>query len=117
MRIEKPDSGQPQAAAGLVTGGGIIGRTRGAAKADKPTSDKEDAALKKACREFESLLVAQMLHQMRATVPKADLFGSREKEEIFQSLLDDEVAKEISRTGTLKLADLIYAQLSPTRKR
>ncbi|MDO8587053.1 MAG: rod-binding protein [Armatimonadota bacterium] len=75
------------------------------------TANKDDAALKKACGEFESLLVAQILHKMRDTVPKSDLFGSREKEAIFQSMLDDETAKQLSNSGTLGIADLLYQQL------
>jgi peptidoglycan hydrolase FlgJ len=84
-----------------------------AAKTALPFSEaqKDDAALRKACREFESLLTAQMLQKMRDSVPKSDLFGSREKEEIFQSMLDEEMAKHIAHTGALGLGDAIYAQL------
>lgn len=74
-------------------------------------AQKNDAALRKACREFESLLTAQMLQKMRDSVHKSDLFGSREKEEIFQSMLDEEMAKHIAHTGALGLGDTIYAQL------
>jgi len=76
------------------------------------TAAKEDPALKKACREFESLLVSQMLKKMRDTLPKTDLFGSKDKEEIFQSMLDDETAKSLSEKGSLGLADLLYSQLN-----
>jgi flagellar protein FlgJ len=75
-------------------------------------SEKQDRALKKACQDFESLLVAQMLHSMRSTVEKSDLFGSRDKEELWQGMMDDEVAKQISRTGAFGIGDLIYRQLS-----
>jgi peptidoglycan hydrolase FlgJ len=75
------------------------------------TPQTDDKALKKACHEFESLLVSQMLHKMRDTVPKSTLFGSREKEEMFQSMLDDEMAKDMSNSGSLKIADLLYQQL------
>lgn len=73
---------------------------------------KEDAALKKACREFESVLVAQMLKNMRSSVQKSDLFGSSEKEEMFQGMLDDEIAKDISRTNSFGIAQTLYNQLS-----
>jgi len=77
----------------------------------KPASGKDDLALKKACRDFESLLVAQMLKEMNKSVPKNDLFGSKEKEEIWQGMLDDEVAKQISKSGAMGLGDTIYVQL------
>ncbi len=83
-----------------------------AASSPDAAVEKDDRALRQACREFESLLVAQMLKQMRASVPKSDLFGSREKEEMFQSMLDDELAKGMSEQGAFKLGDVIYDQLA-----
>ena len=61
----------------------------------------EDVKLRKACKDFESLLVQQMLSKMRASIPKSDLFGSKDKEEIFQSMLDEEYAKELSESNSL----------------
>jgi flagellar protein FlgJ len=81
-----------------------------------PAPDKESRELRKTCREFESLLIAQMLKSMRATVPESDLFGSKEKEEIFRSMLDDETARQVAQTGAFKLGDIIYEQLSRQRK-
>ncbi len=78
----------------------------------KNSPDKADTELKKACREFESLLTAQMLKKMRETVPKSDFFGSSEKEEIFQDMLDQEVCRNLSESSSLGLADLMYKQLS-----
>jgi len=78
--------------------------------------DLRDARLRKACREFESLLVAQMLSKMRSAVPKTDLFGSSEKEEFFQDMLDQEIAKQVSQTGTMGIGNLLYIQLSQEKK-
>lgn len=75
-------------------------------------ADKEDAKLKKTCQDFESLLVQQMLSAMRQTVQKSDVFGSREKEDTFQGMLDQEMAVQMSRTGSIKIADVLYKQLS-----
>jgi peptidoglycan hydrolase FlgJ len=75
-------------------------------------ADKQAVRLRKACQDFESLLIGQMLKSMRETVPKNDVFGSREKEEIFQSMLDEQTAIEMSKTGALGLADMLYSQLS-----
>ncbi len=80
-------------------------------------SGAEDPKLKKACRDFESLLVQQMLSRMRASLPKSDLFGSKDKEEVFRSMLDEEYAKEVSSSGSLGLADMLYAQFSEMKKR
>jgi flagellar protein FlgJ len=85
----------------------ITGQT-GAAQAQ----NKEDVALKKACKEFESLLITQMLQKMRDTVPKSDFFGSRKEEETFQAMLDEETAKNMASAGGIGLGDLMYKQLS-----
>ena len=79
--------------------------------------DVEDVKLRETCRDFESLLVQQMLSKMRASIPKSDFFGSKDKEEIFQSMLDEEYAKELSESGSLGLADMLYAQLAALKKR
>jgi peptidoglycan hydrolase FlgJ len=76
------------------------------------STSADDPALKKACKEFESMLIGQMLKKMRDTVPKNDLFGSKDKEEIFQSMLDDETAKNLSENGSFGLANMLYSQLS-----
>jgi peptidoglycan hydrolase FlgJ len=74
--------------------------------------EKEDKELRKACRDFESLLVNQLLSKMRETITKTDLFGSREKEEMFQGMLDQETSKQIAQTGAFGIGDAIYAQFS-----
>lgn len=73
---------------------------------------KIDIKLKKACQNFESLLVSNLLSQMRKTVSKSDLFGSGEKEEMFQGMLDNEIAGEVSKAGSIQIADILYKQLS-----
>ncbi|HOM71350.1 MAG TPA: rod-binding protein [Armatimonadota bacterium] len=77
----------------------------------KPT-DNTDPALMKVCVEFESLLATQMLKKMRESVPKTDLFGSRDKEEMFQDMLDQEVCLNLSKSGSIGLAEVLYQQLS-----
>jgi flagellar protein FlgJ len=79
-------------------------------------ADRSDAKLKKACRDFESVLVNQMLQKMRASVPKNDFFGSSKEEDTFQGMLDEKLADNISQTGVMKLGDLIYKQISDRLK-
>ncbi len=79
-------------------------------------SQREDNELKKACKGFETILVTQMLTKMRETVPKSDLFGSDDAEQMFQGMLDEEIAKGVSDSGALKISDLLYKQLSKLEK-
>jgi flagellar protein FlgJ len=74
--------------------------------------NKEDAKLKKACQDFESMLVKQMLDKMRGTVQKTDLFGSSQEEQTFQDMLDQQFSTSIAQSGSMKLGDMLYKQIS-----
>ncbi len=73
---------------------------------------KEEAKLKKACTDFEALLLNQMLEVMRKSVPKGGLFSGGHAEEVFQSMQDEKLAEHLAQNGGLGLADRLYAQLS-----
>jgi Rod binding domain-containing protein len=88
---------------------GISAITREVPAAGAPSW--EDVGLRKACKDFEAMLTAQLMSQMRSTVPKSDFFGSSDEEEIFQGLLDQEVAKKTSETGAMQLGDVLYRSL------
>lgn len=77
----------------------------------KKTSDQKNEELKKACREFESVFTYQLLKSMRSTVEKCDLFHGGQGEEIYQSLLDQELSKNMSGSGNNSLANILYNQL------
>lgn len=78
-----------------------------------PSKNPVDEKLKKACKEFEGVLVSQMLKSMRATVPKSNFFGSDEEEGVFRDMLDNETARNAALSGSFGLADSIYSQLAP----
>jgi flagellar protein FlgJ len=62
--------------------------------------------------EFESIFVNMMLKEMRKTVPKNGLITGGHAEEIFEDLLYDEYAKEISKNSSLGIAEQIYESLT-----
>ncbi|MBW2129194.1 MAG: peptidoglycan DD-metalloendopeptidase family protein [Deltaproteobacteria bacterium] len=72
---------------------------------------ERDRALMKACREFESILTYQLLKSMRRTVEKCELFHGGQGEEIYESLLDQELARNIAQSESNSLAYLLYQQL------
>lgn len=76
------------------------------------TADVQDAKLRKACQDFEAVLIKQMLSKMRDTVPENDLFGSSEEEKIFQEMMDQETAVQIARKGCTGIAEILYRQLA-----
>ena len=68
--------------------------------------------LKKACQDFESIFVNYMMKQMRQSVTKDGIVGTSQAEEMYTSMLDNEVAKNISKARGIGLAAIIYRQMS-----
>jgi murein DD-endopeptidase MepM/ murein hydrolase activator NlpD len=74
-------------------------------------NEREDKELKKACRDFESVFTYQLLKSMRRTVEKCDLFHGGPGEDIYESMLDQELAKDLAGVGPSSLGNLLYQQL------
>lgn len=70
------------------------------------------AELKKAVAEFEAMFIQQMLKSMRDTVQKGDLFHGGSGEEIYTSLLDEELSKNMARAGGIGLSEMLLKELS-----
>ncbi|MFQ5454942.1 MAG: rod-binding protein [Nitrospirota bacterium] len=67
----------------------------------------DDNSMKKAADEFESFLISYMLKEMRNTIPESGLFSGGRGEEIYRSLLDDELAKNMVERGGLNISKSI----------
>lgn len=77
----------------------------------KVLSDKDEKKLKESCQEFEAIFLSELLKSMRATVPKNSLLGESFGQDVFQSMLDDEYAKQTSRTSSIGLGDMLFQQM------
>lgn len=77
-------------------------------------STKENKKLRQAAVDFESFFVSQLFSQMRKTVPSGGLFGDNQQEKMMQSMLDDEVSKNVASGRGMGLADMLYEQLRPS---
>lgn len=90
--------------------------TEFAAKLEKAAAalkdDKEKAKLKEVCKDMEAVFLNLMLSKMRETVPKSKLMGDSSQEELFQSMLDSEMTKNLAKAGGMGLADMLYKQLT-----
>lgn len=81
----------------------------------RPANEKNkpvDKKLMKACVEYESIFVAKMLKEMRQTVHKSEWLHGGRAEEIFEDMLYDEYAHNISKNSNLGLAKMVYDELS-----
>ena len=80
------------------------------------TKKKDEAKLKSACKDFETMFLNLMYTKMRETVPDNTLFGDSNGEKIMQSMLDTELTKNMASAGGIGLADMLYRQLSMQKK-
>jgi flagellar protein FlgJ len=72
---------------------------------------KRDKRLKEACKAFEAIFTYEVLKSMRRTVEKCDLFHGGQGEEVYESLLDQELSKKMAGDGPGSLAEQLYHQL------
>lgn len=76
--------------------------------------DEAMARLTKVSRDFESIFLAYLLKTMRDTVPKSDFLGHSRESEIFGSMRDEELAKNLAQSGGIGLSRLLVEQLKKT---
>lgn len=69
--------------------------------------------LEKVAQQFESIFVKMMLDSMRDATFGDPLMGS-EDGQFFQNMYDEQLSVEMSKTGSIGLADVIVKQLKPT---
>ncbi|MFV1951194.1 MAG: rod-binding protein [Nitrospinota bacterium] len=67
--------------------------------------------LKDVSKEFESLFIHQMLKAMRKTVLKSDLLHRGMAEDIYNSMFDQEIARNISDSKGIGISSMIFQQL------
>lgn len=79
--------------------------------AEHRSSDQDLNRLEETCCELESIFIYYLLKEMRATVPKSDYFGGGKKEEMYTSILDQQLAKEIASKRELGISSALLEQL------
>ena len=77
----------------------------------KKQLDERDQKLRKACTEFESVFTYEMLKSMRNSIEKCDLFHGGQAENIYESMLDQELSKNMAGKGKNSIGELLYQQL------
>lgn len=81
-----------------------------------PNTD-DDKRLKDACRDFEGILIFQMLKSMRKTLSNDDIFGKGTGKDIYQSMYDQALAEMVARgENNLGIGDALYQELSKQQK-
>ena len=85
-------------------------------QAKEGSPDHDDKTLHKACAEFESLFISQLLKEMRETIPKSGFMSGGKGEEIYTQMLDSQIARKMALNGGLGLSSLIRFQLEDVKK-
>ncbi len=83
-----------------------------ARRLEAAAKNSDDKELKKACQEFEALMLDMIYKQMKSTVIKSELVEEEPGREIFESMLDEKLVEQASKASGLGLADSLYKQLS-----
>lgn len=77
--------------------------------AKKSGDDKE---LKKVAEEFESIFIDMMFKSMRKNIDTEDSFIEKSNaRSMFESMYDEELSKEIAKSGGFGIADMIFKSL------
>ncbi|MDH4120844.1 MAG: rod-binding protein [Deltaproteobacteria bacterium] len=76
-------------------------------------SAQEMQRLKDTAQEFEALLLERMVKDMRLSIPRADLFGDSQAQDLFQEMLDGEYSRLMTRRGGIGVADFMVSRMSP----
>ena len=83
--------------------------------ATQPLQDRKSRdldSLKESSREFETMFVMEMYKAMRKAVPDGGLFEKSNATEIFQGMLDQELAKETTKGNGMGIAQAMYDQMA-----
>jgi flagellar protein FlgJ len=81
-------------------------------KSDHRTApDPNNAALKTACQQMESIFLSLLLKEMRATINPAGFISGGTAENIFTSMMDAEMTKGMASRGGIGLTELLMQQL------
>ena len=75
-------------------------------------SPSDLAKLKQAARDFESILLRDVLKTMRESSTQGKGLLSGTSQRLYQDMMDDEMAKAMARQGGLGLADMLVRSLT-----
>lgn len=81
-------------------------------KLNAAVASRDEEKLKKACQEFEGIMLDMLYKQMKATIIKSDLVQRDAGSDIYESMLDEKLMEAASKTGSFGLAESLYKQLS-----
>lgn len=95
----------------MIEGGTPVGLDR-VAPLDGMAPQSESEELRRVSQELEGLFIRQLLQAMRATMPDGGLCARSAGQELFTSLLDEQLASLAARRMQKGIGEALYRQLS-----
>jgi len=85
--------------------------------ARNPIDEEKNKRLKKACADFESLLIYNMLKTMRNTIPQSGLLRNYPGKDTHNMLIDQQIASDMAHSHNgLGLQKILYDQMTKSLK-
>ncbi len=85
-------------------------------QAKESESQDRKEGWKQVGQQFEALFIQTMFEQMRNTVPEDGILGDSFSSDLYEEMLDKQVAREAAREMDLGLARSLYEDYSPSRE-
>ena len=79
--------------------------------------NQDEEKLKKACEDFEAIFVNMLLKSMKNTVDEGGLTKKSHAREMFESMLDEEMATSIAKGKGIGIAEILYDSLNSDNKK
>ena len=77
---------------------------------------KSPYELKKATQNFEAIFVNMLIKSMWKTIPESGLLEKNSATNIYEGIIQSALSEEISRSGGLGMAEMLYQQISTEEK-
>jgi flagellar protein FlgJ len=73
--------------------------------------NKQNKEIREICQDFESVFISYILKSMRKTIPNSNL-GDSSSQEIYTSMMDEELARNVAKGSGIGLADVLFRQFT-----
>ena len=71
-----------------------------------------DPRLKKACADFESVLLTYMFKSMKKTVGEGGVFGNSFQKDMYESIFFEKIAEKVAQEKGMGIGEALYRQLA-----
>jgi flagellar protein FlgJ len=89
----------------------ILSQTVDPANQSRQLNRNNPDELKKSCQEFEAIFIRTLIKSMRATVPDGGLLEKNTDSEVFEEMMDGEIATQAAKQGEFGIAEALFRQL------